>query len=261
MERLWRKPCKLTVCLVAAVLASCSVKEDRAACPCILILDVSSVDAAIVPDAGLMVFQGQDKAVDDSLRFGENDTFSFLVPRGNLHLRVWAGGGEYVTDEGLNIPLGEDCPRVYMHDSDLNTVAEQAYEVVQMRKNHSVLTIMTDQGKDFAHDMTVIGNVAGYSSTGMPLDGRFEYGLEKDRYDEGWKVVLPRQMDSSLILQVNDRKENVKNFALGQYIVASGYDWSSPDLEDITIALDYALTYMTIKINGWEGEYTFNVVL
>ena len=261
MVRLWRKPCKLVVCLVAAVLASCSVKEDRAACPCVLMLDVSSVDAAKFSDAELMVFHGKNIVVKDSLRFGSVGDCSYLVPRGNLHLSVWTGGGEYVTDGGLYIPVGYDCPKVYMHDSDVNTMVEQVVETVQMRKNHCVLTVMTEQGKDFAHEMTVIGEVDGYTSEGQPHMGRFEYKLDRDKYDDGWKVVIPRQLDSSLLLQVSDRNGNVKNFALGQYVVTSGYDWGLPDLPDLTIALDYALTYMTIKINGWESENTFNVVL
>lgn len=246
---------------MAAVLASCSVKEDRAACPCVLVLDVSSVDSSLVSAAELIVTQGEKKAVADSLIFGSLSSCSFLVPRGYLHLSVWSGAGKNVTEDGLDIPIGEDCPRVYMHDSELDATGEQVVETVMMRKNHCVLTVMTEQGKEFAHEMTVIGNVAGFDSEGLPKSGRFEYCLDQEKYEEVWKVVLPRQLDSSLTLQVNDRRGNVKNFALGQYINESGYDWGTPDLSDLTIALDYALTQMTIKINGWESEYTFNVVL
>ncbi len=227
-----------------------------------LVLDLTSVDADVVPSAGLTVFSEGKPVWEDTLFFdGGSDVYMAAVPREDMHLRVWAGGGRNVSLGGLHIPVGHDCPRVYMHDSDVRAVGEQIRETITMKKNHCVVTVMTEQGRDFCHDMKVTGNVSGYTSDGQPEQGVFEYDLDPERYDEGWKVVLPRQLDDSLLLQIDDGKGTVKTFSLGQYIVASGYDWDSIDLADVTVSLDYALTELKISIEGWESEYTFDVVL
>ena len=74
-------------------------------------------------------------------------------------------------------------------------------------------------------------------------------------------VNLPRQWDDSLLMKVDTGDKVVKTFPLGQYIRESGYDWNTPDLEDITIDLDIAVTHLSVVIQGWEKEYKFDVVI
>ena len=42
----------------------------------------------------------------------------------------------------------------------------------------------------------------------------------------------------------------VRTFALGSYI-AAGYDWSAPDLEDLSLQVDISLTSVTISSDLW----------
>jgi hypothetical protein len=63
------------------------------------------------------------------------------------------------------------------------------------------------------------------------------------------------------MLVVDDGSDSTRYFALGQYIVDSGYDWTSPDLGDITVTLDYALTEISIRIEGWDGVHRYEVVI
>jgi len=58
---------------------------------------------------------------------------------------------------------------------------------------------------------------------------------------------------------VDDGTDVLKTFALGEYVTASGYDWSAESLDDITIGLDYSLSHVTLKIEGWEKELHFDV--
>jgi hypothetical protein len=53
----------------------------------------------------------------------------------------------------------------------------------------------------------------------------------------------------------------LKTFALGEYIHASGYDWSAADLEDITVGIDYTRTKLIISVLGWDDVYEFDVVI
>ena len=72
---------------------------------------------------------------------------------------------------------------------------------------------------------------------------------------------MPRQMDNSIVLEVNDGTSVLKTFALGEYISASGYDWSAPDLGDITVGIDYTRTKLTVSVLGWDEVYEFDVVI
>ena len=74
-------------------------------------------------------------------------------------------------------------------------------------------------------------------------------------------AVLPRQSDASLMLYIDDGDTSVKAFALGQYIVSGGYDWTADDLEDISVSIDFAQTEVLVTVDGWESVYDYDVEL
>ena len=43
----------------------------------------------------------------------------------------------------------------------------------------------------------------------------------------------------------------VRTFALGSYIAASGYNWTAPDLDDLTLHVDISVTSVTISTDLW----------
>jgi hypothetical protein len=44
----------------------------------------------------------------------------------------------------------------------------------------------------------------------------------------------------------------VRSFALGNYMLEAGYDWTAPDLEDLSLQLDLSLTAITFRTTLWE---------
>ena len=74
-------------------------------------------------------------------------------------------------------------------------------------------------------------------------------------------MKVPRQMDASLMLEVEDENGISKSFAIGEYIMASGYDWNAEDLSDITVTLDYYITGVTVLVQKWDDEFVFDLVL
>ena len=52
-------------------------------------------------------------------------------------------------------------------------------------------------------------------------------------------------------MQVIFSDKVVRTFALGQYIAAAGYDWSAPDLDDLTLTVDISVTSVTISTDAW----------
>ena len=62
-------------------------------------------------------------------------------------------------------------------------------------------------------------------------------------------------------LEIDEGDGILKRFSLGEYIASTGYDCSTPDLQDIQIELDFAVTQVVLKISGWDGEHKFDIVI
>jgi hypothetical protein len=244
------------------LLLSCSVKEDRDVCPCRLSIDMSEVDTSVVKYAELLVSASGGYVVRDTLvaeDFGKE--YIIPVPREEVGVGVYFGADDCVDDMGrLGIPYGDECPLVYMHSSFVRAEGEIMTEMVRMIKNHCVMTIQVQTEKDFPFRLEAKGNVDGYEPGGKPSVGDFLYAMHTDE-DGICRMILPRQTDESLVLEVYDDTNVLKTFALGEYVAASGYDWQEESLRDITVSLDYSMTQVGISVAGWREEYVFEVII
>lgn len=237
----------------------CSVKENREECPCRLYIDFGEDCAGVSEYAELTVFSEDGfsySAKVDASAFEEE--YMVPVPRGGVRVNAYYGAEEFVrTDGAMIIPLGDDCPRIYMYSSYVDTSGDVAYADVAMHKNHCVITVHVEES-EFPYSLNVRGNVAGYDSGGNPSGGEFSCLVRPD--SEGMCMVsVPRQTDRTLVLDVDDGTDVLKTFALGEYVAASGYDWHAENLEDITIGLDYSLSHLTLKVEGWSKELHFDI--
>lgn len=241
------------------LLASCSVKEVRDACPCLLVLDFAEYGDAVPMAADLLISDEDGKIWEDVLDLSLPTGYSVYVPKTMLHLHVWTGDEELFSEEGMNIPSGCDCPEIYMYHANVVAAGETVTDTVRMRKNHCVMRIRTEGEGDFPFEMKIIGNICGYDGTGEPVEGKFECAPDRD--GDSFRVVLPRQTDDSLMLMVEGDDVSGRAFAVGQYLAAGGYDWTAPDLEDVIVTIDYALTEVRVVVNGWESVYAYDVIM
>lgn len=248
--------CCLMLCL------SCSVKEDRTTCPCRLILDFSGNDTVSVSSAQLLVNASEGFCLADTVISEDfEDEYMVSVPRGEVNVLAWYGGDVLVSrNEGLKIPYGEDCPEVYMDFFNVEADGEETRREVRMTKNHCRTTIYVKTEEDFPYRLLVKGDVDGYDPDGMPSYGSFMYELELSETMTG-QVILPRQRDESLFLEVWDGNSVLKVFTLGRYISATGYDWTSEHLEDLTLSLDYTHNIIGITIGDWDKEHHFEILI
>ena len=240
--------------------AGCSVKEDRGFCPCRLVVDFTEVDTAYVESVDLFVRKGSEPVLADMVMKEEfSEDYIAYVPRTGLQVCAWSGRGDAL-DEALSIPYGEDCPPVYLHSSQIDAARESVTETIRMRKNFCLMTLNVNMTVNYPLSLAISGNVDGYEADGSPSSGDFKVVVSPEDGNV-FCVSLPRQLDDSLVMEVDKGDSIVRRFPIGRYIVESGYDWSSPDLEDITIDLDFAVTYLSMVIQGWEKEYKFDVVI
>ena len=250
------------VVLAMALAISCSIKENRTDCPCILVLDFSKIDTALVKSLDVMATYEGNMVFRDRVSVRDFEAeFIRDVPHGDVRLNVWCIGDERIGDEqGVVIPYGCECPVLYMRSFLADTRGESCRETVQVHKNFCRLTVLVKGVDKPLYSITFKGNVDGYSLDGLPSEGDFAcvaYPGENGNLQAG----LPRQVDSSLILEVDDGTTVLKTCALGDHIINGGYDWSAEELEDLTVTLDYQITYIKVVISGWDKEYFYNIIL
>lgn len=250
----------LVVLLFVSMLIGC-IKEQRRLCPCRLILDMSSLDSALVSEAKVTVSTTDGYTCDTLCLSDFTEELMLLVPRSGCSLNVYADDDALSeAGKGLTIPYGEQCPSVYMYSAYLDTNHEVVKRSVLLRKNYCRLSICVEDIEHFSFSLGVRGNVSGYDASGFPKRGMF-YCSSFQADSSAWDMSIPRQMDDSLLLEVGDGTAVLKTFALGKYIQASGYDWKSPDLKDIAVGIDYTRTKLTVSVKGWDEVYEFDVVI
>lgn len=248
--------------MIYGLLLACSVKEDRGECPCRLMLDLSEVDTAVVKSLNLLVLSEDGYVESDKIEVNDfSDTYVMNVPREKLRVNLCSGEYEWADSQGeIHIPYGCECPKLYMQSMVADAPGETWSAKVRLGKNHCRLTVMMEGSDAVPYSFTFKGNVAGYNVEGRPAIGDFSCVAYPE--DEGRSyAMVPRQVDNSLMLEVDDGTRVVKTFALGEYIAATGYDWTRNDLNDITVVIDYSITYVKVSVSGWDGEYLYNIVL
>ena len=270
------KPSVLAVMLAAALVMNqgCSIKEDRSRCPCMLVMDFTDVELS---GAGIMEMQ---VAGSDGFLYYDDDIFPDLfseagdegerllyvvsVPGPEVSVTVIGNsGGTFRPGEGLLIPYGSECPEVSMYHSSLSVspIGEEAGGKVVMHKDYCRIGIrMLSVSEDYPFSLSVEGNVGGIGTDRSPLQGRFSYSFVS--LDDGIGCVnVPRQYDDSLVLLVKDGNRVLREFALGEYIAESGYDWAAEDLEDIEVSIDYAHSLIIVDVAGWSEAFEYDVVI
>ncbi len=272
----------LAVLQLLITCPSCSVKENRELCPCRLELEFSGEDASKCEDGVIVTLSGISGSADgyilrDTVVAQPDDgcvRWFTEAPKGDMIISaVYPNAVKLEKDirSGtlLNIPLGKEAPQLWSFGRKVLLRKEVERHTVTLAKNycHLVLLVQDASGESFPFRMEIRGNVCGYSLEGNPVAGDFRTVVKyvdentlPSGMVEGY-VDLPRQTDNSLCLDIISEDEKVRTFALGNYIEASGYDWTSENLKDITMNIDYARTSINFSIGAWKKSEHFEVVI
>ena len=219
----------------------------------------------------------------------DKGSYSYVVPKGDIDLAVAysADGlaGE-LNSSGIWIEIdeGRPCPSIWTCCEKVSARADRVTVPVRLHKNFCRIDIQVRDvdGEEFPFKLRVRGNVNGYGLDGKPARGAFlcdaerseteGSGTESDGDDSGtasestgsrhgYAVTVPRQTDDSLTLEIATDDGVAKSFAIGNYIASSGYDWTSVDLKDICLEIDYARTVISFTIDKWTHSEQFEVVI
>lgn len=244
-------------------IMGCSIKEDRDVCPCWLEIEMGLVDSVKFENVSLELQSGQGFHEElDVDRASCGGSVVVQVPRSGVSVAAYAvPGGRLQAFGGVVIPEGESCPPVYMFNDYVETAGDYRVDTVRLHKNYSLISVyMENDSGNLPFSVEVTGNVCGYTGEGELLPGRF--AVMNELTDDGMCYIsVPRQNDPSLVLSLVDDDGTVRDFALGHYIASSGFDWTAPDLEDIEVTINFALSQLTVEVNEWEIKNVFSVTI
>ncbi len=223
--------------LIFFVLACQFVKEDRDLCPCALTIEVADA-----PGDVRLLLEGPSFEMDAVV---PGDTsVTWRVPRPDVRMTAVCGA---VWDGGVVIREGEQCPEVYLGVGRVFTDSEEASCAPPLHKAYCLVDIQFKSPAGWKPlPVTVSGNVCGYGRDGNPLEGPFRCVAEPGPSGR-CSFRVPRQRDASLLLTLGSGW----TFALGEYLLQSGYDWGEADLRDVVLDIDISLTDISFRIDSW----------
>ena len=246
--------------IIAAILSSCSVKEDRTPCPSYLTIYYH--EAVPVMQANEL-HTGVVTTVTNSagFRFRLNVEPSEypeglevpVLPKSIAIVSAIAGAVTAEIGEGvLTYRRGEEPDRIWANSEPVDCTGELAEHVVTLHKQYAVMRV-TFKGSDNYEGlrMEVAGNYNGFETeTLMPVKGAF-YAPVRHVSGDIWEVLVPRQGDDGLILRLYAGDEYLYDVAVGENIAAAGYNWAKRDLDDFEVFIDQAVPEVGVRVVDW----------
>lgn len=224
---------------------SCSVKEDRSACPCILSLFTSEAAGKSV---GVKVWNADGICVAEAETTGP--VLELEVPRGKLLVTAFSGLAACRLFDGVvSIPRGGQMDELCAWREEVDCSGEQASQILFLHKQWATvnLKLLNYPPGEAAPVLKIEGEVSGYDLVNaLPVGGGFVFRPALS--GEGEVVFrLPRQREGELLMEIGR-----KVLSLGKLITGSGYDWEKTDLDDIYMLVDYLDFTVKIRIAEWE---------
>ena len=262
---------RLSSCLLAALLcaASCSVREDRSGCPCVLVVDLSdALDEARTPpawwDKGLSLALFREGRCFKQAAFRYEDAgpeWECRVEQGDIGVAGVLGLDAGLT-AGTQVQYPEGCESdaLYVSSQIVPCYGEEARTRLELYKQFSRVTI--EGLETFSASMQVTAVCNGLDLlTRQALEGPFRYPLSCGE-DGRCHFRLPRQASDEVRILLLDAQGHLDNaIPLGAYMTEAGYDWDAPSLSDVLVRIDYVTESISVTVDDWtqviEFPYTF----
>jgi len=265
---------KITYCLAVLMMClSCSVKEDRAECPCSVSVVTQALGDCVVS------FYASDRSLIErkvisaaDLLSGENHTY---VPKGDIYVSVLDGMEHMSLVNGYSIVCrsGIDADRVYGFSRRDAATGDTLLVTGVLQKQHSVITLILRNapGEEYPYDIRVVTPCNALDLVSFAGDGdamAYEPAVvhagvsaksQESRDDWSATFVVTRQDDDKpLLLHFLDRVSGAvsSTLDLGHFIALTGYSWSAEYLGDITVVLDRVKMTLTVEVADWNRVIT-----
>ena len=260
---------RLPLLLLITGLLSCSIREERQLCPCLLSLRLQKdcglsgsrqMDLCLYSEAGGILLDQEGLMLNDLRGDGLP---AIEVPKGIVRAGGVIGlrsGRRHDGGDHISIPAGLPSDSLYFVSGTTDASGETAVIPVRVRKEFAaieisfVLTEGTDKPAECPYFLYLRSYTAGLDlRDGTPLPGRFHCLPEE--YSPGhFRSILPRQRTpEDLVLEVREKEDThqlLDEIQLNAYL-PEDFSWQDEDLKDIRLRIDYAHARLEISVGNW----------
>lgn len=242
--------------LSAALLSSCSVKEDRSECPCRLEIGIAAF-LKYGPNPSAMIYSDDFPVIPHR----EGEFFITDVEKGDYKICVRTGNGE-------------DSGRIHMTPPETEPDSLYSFRAIALcngeskrvnalpHKQFCTVSIRVNgiEGSDIAY--RIKGSYNGLDILlGEPLYGHFEFSVFPQDENGSLRFRLSRQGEEGNLSILSIRGDDEWNLPLGKWMKDAGYDWKAEDLEDFEAVVDYSGATVTLRVRDWEIEEALVVTI
>ena len=236
---------------LALEAASCSlVREGREDCPCELTVEIRDL-----PSYPVSLSLSGD-GFREQMEVSRDTALWYACPSPGVQLLASRGvllhGQQRPHSPGIRLSAPCTCTR-----NGWKRRRDSARVKVRLQKHFCTLSLLLDgppgNGAPILAD--VRGCVEGLTLDGEPLKGSFSC-----RMAPGESIRLPRQTpEEELWLDIRMPEGVVRSFALGNYMLDAGFDWTAPSLEDLSLEVNLSVTHLTFQTGNWSTAIPFKV--
>lgn len=251
--------------LLLASAGCASVKEDRLVCPLFVFFDGGVNRYGCTTSAAVRIIRGEYISVAGVFPMEDFEApfFSVETQRGENTCSVVCGG----TVMGHNViyRTGEGTGEVYALVESFTAAAEdEEYTVLSplCRQTAPVrLSLLNEGGGDYPLDLRIRSAWAGFDIlTLAAVKGDYSFDITAPAGNAA-SFFLPRQGDDTLLLEFLKDGTVVGQYALGEAVIRSGYDWTKSHLEAIEMEVNFSLTGVEITVNDWREQIVINMTI
>lgn len=253
------------IAAASAALISCSVKEDRTHCPCYLGLDITSA-AQHSSELSLSAWNPSGEIFSERVSVSDYpDFYERAVPKGMVTAVAFCGlDRSTVQGRKVMIPEGAQSDMLKVHSRMLDCTGEETRDSVILCRQYATvhLSVSRPTGEPFPYEMKVVGDVCGIDLVTLePIKGAFSFMTVPDA--DGTRLFrLPRQGEGSRAeLSVLLEGRETDRLPLHEWIARTGYSWLDRDLKDIYVTMDFAMTHVSVTVQGWDSDETLDIVI
>ncbi len=268
------KTAKLMVLTAGLATAlSCTVKEDRMACPCFLTEEFSGAETAMAGrDPWISLLDGHGRKVaqhsihPDMMREGKR--YVARVPKDIIGVTVLYGNRHYSPSEkndAMVLGSGFEADSLYAHAATVDCIRETARDTVRLFKQWCTLELRLEGSEAWRpYFFEIHGNWNAFSLRDLSAVQGPLCCIPRKTGATTFEVRLPRQGDASLTLQVYETDafglpaEMKYEYPLGTLLESHGYDWNRKGLDNAIITIDYAKADVYVQIAPWDNGHHYN---
>ena len=257
----------IQLAMLLAVLASCTVKEDRTACPGCLEVGLDAC-RSMTEGVHLDCWNQSGRLFSQRVPVGNSGDAapSFRLPKGEVWYHAYFGVLESsLAGNMLVIAEGSQMSPLYSYKSGSLVLGEDVVhdDVVPCKQFCDLQVLLSDEM--LPRCASLMGVVT--SSTGLVNMEDFSVGKGSFSVSQpadslsGMAFRIPRQGFDDLKLSIFESGRLLHEYNLSSWLLEAGYDWQAESLADVTVRLGAEEVSGGVIIGDWHDGGTEETLL